>query len=93
MLQLLISLAAGFIGFVVARSFVSRRLRFVDSVHSPMAPIVAGVAAAAVALPAAILPFITLTTAIVFGIGTGFGTASGSRAVRQTTGDHRRLAP
>ena len=93
MLQLLITFAAGFIGFVFARGFVRRRLRFVDAVHSPMAPIVAGAVAAAAALPAAALPFVTFTTAIVFGIGTGFGTASGSRAVRQTTGDHRRLTP
>ena len=93
MLQILITLAAGFIGFVFARGFVRRRLRFVDAVHSPMGPIVAGAVAAAAALPAAALPFVTLTTAIVFGIGTGFGTASGSRAVRQTTGDHRRLTP
>lgn len=93
MLQILISLAAGVFGFVLARTFVRRRLRFVDAVHSPMAPIVAGAAAAAVAWPAAILPFVTLTTAIVFGIGTGAGTASGARALRHDTGNHRRLAP
>jgi hypothetical protein len=93
MLQLLITLGAGIIGFVLARSFVRRRLRFVDRVHSPMAPVVAGFVAAVVASPAAILPFITLTAAIVFGIGTGLGTASGSRAVRHATGNHHRLAP
>src|SRR5918995_3195628 len=42
MLQLLITLAAGVLGFVLTRSFVRRRLRFVDAVHSPIAPIVAG---------------------------------------------------
>ena len=83
MLQLLITLAAGLLGFVLARGFVRRRLRFVDAVHSPFAPIVAGLAAAAVALPASLLPFVTLATAAVFGIGTGLGTASGSRALRQ----------
>jgi hypothetical protein len=31
-------------------------------------------------------------TAIVFGIGTGAGTASGARALRHA-GDHRRLSP
>ena len=93
MLQILITLAAGVLGFVLARTFVRRRLRFVDAVHSPMAPIIAGSAAAAVAWPAAILPFVTLTTAIVFGIGIGAGTASGARALRHSAGDHRRLAP
>jgi hypothetical protein len=93
MLQIIITLAAGAIGFVMARHFVLRRLRFVDSVHSPMAPIVAGTVAAVLACPAAFLPLITLPTALVFGIGTGFGTASGSRALRHHEGDHRRLAP
>ena len=93
MLQIIITLAAGFLGFVIARNFVRRRLRFVDAVHSPMAPIVAGVVAAVVACPVVLLPLITLPTALVFGIGTGFGTASGSRALRNHEGDHRRLAP
>ena len=93
MLQLLITLAAGLLGFALARGFVRRRLRFVDKVHSPLAPIVAGFAAAAVASPLAILPFITLTTAVLFGIGTGLGTVSGSRDLRHATGEHHRLAP
>jgi hypothetical protein len=92
MLQILITLAAGALGFVLARTFVRRRLRFVDAVHSPLAPVIAGFAAAAVAWPAAILPFVTLTTAIVFGIGTGAGTASGARSLRHE-GNHRRLTP
>jgi hypothetical protein len=93
MLQLLITIAAGTIGYLFARSFVSRRLRFVDAIHSPMAPLIAGILAAAVAWPASILPFVTLTTALVFGIGTGLGTASGSRAVRQAAAGHRQLTP
>jgi len=93
MLQIIITLAAGALGFVIARTFVLRRLRFVDSVHSPMAPVVAGLVAAVVAWPAALLPLITLTTALVFGIGTGLGTASGARALQRGEGDHRRLAP
>jgi hypothetical protein len=93
MLQILITLAAGIIGFVIARNFVRHRLRFVDAVHSPLAPIIAGSAAAALAWPAAILPFVTLTTVIAFGIGTGAGTASGARALRHDAGDQRRLTP
>ena len=93
MLQIIITLVAGALGYILARNFVSRRLRFVDAVHSPIAPIVAGIGATVVAWPAVLLPLITLPTAIVFGIGTGLGTASGSRALRHPEGDHRRLAP
>jgi len=93
MLELVITIVAGTLGYLLARSFVRHRLRFVDAVHSPFAPIIAGVAAAAAASPAAALPFIPLATAVVFGIGTGLGTASGSRALRHAAGDHRRLTP
>jgi CHASE2 domain-containing sensor protein len=92
MLHLLITLAAGIAGFILARSFVRRRLRFVDAVHSPIAPLLAGCVSALVAWPAVLLPMVTLSTALVFGIGTGLGTASGARALRE--GDRRRrLAP
>jgi hypothetical protein len=92
MLSLLIAIAAGAIGFILARNFVRRRLRFVDAVHSPVAPLLAGLVAALVVSPAVLLPFVTLATAIVFGIGTGLGTASGARAVRAFDGA-RRLTP
>ena len=90
--QLLIALAAATAGFILARNFVRRRLRFVDSVHSPIAPLFAGCVAALVAWPAVLLPMVTLSTALLFGIGTGLGTASGARAVRDGEG-RRRLAP
>jgi hypothetical protein len=93
MLELLITLAAGAIGYFLARNFVRKRLRFVDAIHSPVAPLVAGLAAAALAWPAAVLPFVTITTSLVFGIGTALGTASGSRALRQAAGGNRRLTP
>lgn len=93
MLQLLVTFAAGVLGFAWARTFVRRRLRFVDAVHSPLAPVIAGFAAAALAWPAVLLPFVTLMTVIVFGIGTGAGTASGSRALRHEEGNRRRLTP
>lgn len=90
--QLLITLAAGIAGFILARSFVRRRLRFVDAVHSPIAPLVAGCVATLVAWPAVLLPLVTLSTALVFGVGTALGTASGARALRDGDGK-RRLAP
>jgi hypothetical protein len=89
MLHLLVTVAAGIVGYLLASNFVRRRLRFVDAVHSPFAPIVAGSVAALVALPAVLLPLVTLATTIVFGIGTGLGTASGSRALRQNEGQRR----
>lgn len=93
MLELLISLTAGAIGFILTRNFVRGRLRFVDAVRSPVAPFIAGLAAAIVAWPAALLPFVTLTTTILFGIGTGLGTASGVRALERLEGTRRRLSP
>ena len=93
MLPLLITLAAGAIGFIIARNFVRRRLRFVDAIHSPFAPFVAGAAAALVASPVVLLPVMTVTTAVVFGVGTGLGTASGARAIRDLDHTHRRLTP
>jgi hypothetical protein len=93
MLQLVITLAAGLVGFIFSRSFVRRRLRFVDAVQSPVAPLVAGCVAALIAWPAVLLPLVTITTAIVFGIGTGLGTASGARTLRGDDGSRRRLTP
>ena len=49
MLGLLIGAAALGGGFVVTRNFVRRRLRFVDAVRKPAAPLVAGLAATVVA--------------------------------------------
>jgi CHASE2 domain-containing sensor protein len=92
MLELLIVVAAGVAGYILARNFVRRRLRFVDAVHSPFAPVIAGSVAALLMWPATLLPLVTLTTALVFGIGTGLGTASGSRALKQSERQGR-LAP
>jgi hypothetical protein len=93
MLQLLIVLGAGVIGFILARNFVRRRLRFVDAVHSPLAPLIAGTAAGLLAWPATLLPYVTFSTALVFGIGTGLGTASGARALTNDERGRRRLTP
>jgi len=66
-------------GFASARSFVRRRLRFVDAVQRPAAPLIAGVAATAIALPVALLPVVTVATAVAFGVGVGAGVANGRR--------------
>ncbi len=77
------AVAAGLFGFLLARGFVRRRLKFVDGVYSPAAPWIAGLAAALIAWPVAILPFITTVTTTIFGIGAGVGTASGVKALRR----------
>ena len=93
MLELLVALTASAIGFIMARNFVRRRLRFVDAVHSPFAPLIAGAGAALLAWPLVLLPFVSLATTIVFGIGAGLGTASGARALRLGEQRQRRLNP
>lgn len=84
MIGLLIGAAALGGGFVAARNFVKNRLRFVDAAQKRSAPVVAGVAATAVALPIAILPVISIPMAIAFGLGVGTGWASGQKAPSDT---------
>ncbi len=84
-INMMIIAAVAMIGFVIAKTFVRRRLRFVDAIYSPFAPLTVGVLMAAVAWPLAILPIITGTTTVIFGIGAGLGTASGVRALKRGT--------
>jgi hypothetical protein len=91
--EFFITLAAGFAGYLFARRFVSRRLRFVDAVQSRFAPLMAAVFGALAILPLTAFPLVTLTTAMAFGIGAGLGTASGARLVRRADMELRRLVP
>jgi hypothetical protein len=93
MLQLLLTVAAGFTGYLIARSFVRNRLRFVDAIHSSWAPLVAGTLAFAFAWPLALLPLVSVAPAVMFGVGAGLGTASGARIVKRGDPTHHRLAP
>jgi hypothetical protein len=73
--------AAAGAGFLLSRQFVRRRLRFVDAAHHPAAPVIAGIAAAVVAMPVAgLLPVVTATSGVIFGAGVAAGTASGRRS-------------
>lgn len=80
MIGLIIGAAAFAGGFLLTRDFTKRRLRFVDAIQRPAAPLVAGALAAVVALPVAgLLPIVTAGTAVAFGVGVGGGVASGRK--------------
>jgi hypothetical protein len=71
-------------GYLRSRSFVARRLRYVDAIQSPAAPILAGAAAAVAAAPVVwILPVIGTGTALLFGAAVGVGTRAGIRQIRR----------
>lgn len=83
-LSFLASTALAIVGYSQARAFVLGRLRYVDAIHSRLAPIIAGAGAALLALPlVAILPFVGAGTALSFGISVGLGVHAGSRDVRR----------
>jgi CHASE2 domain-containing sensor protein len=86
MLQIFLTLAAGVVGYLIARNFVRTRLRFVDAVHKPWVPLVAGVLAFLFAWPLALLPVLSAAPAVVFGVGIALGTAKGAKLVRRSDG-------
>ncbi|MFQ6045946.1 MAG: hypothetical protein ACE5PT_06250 [Gemmatimonadales bacterium] len=89
-MELLWLLATGGVslfGYWKTRQFVRRRLRFVDAVERPGAPLVAGTVAALAAAPIAwLLPVIGITTAVVFGAGVGIGVHHGAKDVKRLPG-------
>ncbi|PYP81429.1 MAG: hypothetical protein DMD35_01575 [Gemmatimonadetes bacterium] len=83
LLSFLASTVLAIVGYAQARAFVRGRLRYVDAVHTKLAPIVAGVGAALLMLPiVAILPIVGPGTALSFGFSVGAGVLAGSREVR-----------
>jgi hypothetical protein len=91
MLQILLTLAAGVAGYLMARIFVRNRLRFVDAIHARWVPFVAGTLAFILTWPLALLPALSAAPAVVFGIGIGLGTAKGAKLVRRGEGAYRQL--
>jgi hypothetical protein len=86
MFELLIAAGAAGVGFVRSRGFVEHRLRYVDAVRSPMAPLIAGAAATAVAAPVVLfVPFVGALTAIAFGAAVAAGTHAGVRRFASTS--------
>lgn len=73
-------------GYVFMKRFVRERLRYVDGVQRGSVPLLAGIGAAAVAAPLAILPVVNLGTAVLFGIGVGAGVAAGRRDLKRLPG-------
>ena len=78
LISLAISLAVALFGYSRARAFVSERLRYVDAVNHPLAPLMAGAGAfAAAALIVAFLPIVGVGTALTFGLAVGLGVQAG----------------
>lgn len=86
-LALTVAVGSGVLAFGFARGFVRRRLRFVDAIRSPVAPVLAAVGAAILVMPLTMLPLvkivITGATAAVVGLGAGLGTRSGVKALQR----------
>jgi hypothetical protein len=64
-------------GYYFTKNFVRRRLRHVDAIQRPSAPVIAGAVAAAALLPVTLLPAIGVGTMIALGVGVAGGVASG----------------
>ena len=87
MLGMIITFVVTLAGFVISQRFVENRLRYVDAVQRPYAPLLAGAIAAVVALPiVGLLPLVGVGTAILFGVSVFAGVASGAREIRRRIG-------
>ncbi len=80
-LELIVALGLGGFGYFKTRKFVRERLRFVDVVQRPAAPVVVGVATGlAAGLAVFVTPFVGgLTIPILAGLGIGVGVRHGSK--------------
>lgn len=87
LIWLAVAMGAAAFGFYQAREFVRRRLTFVDAAQRPLAPIVAGVAAALIATPVVWILPLGVSAAVLFGLAVGAGVAAGGRANRKRLGD------
>jgi hypothetical protein len=84
LLVTLIVVVASVAAYFQSRAYVRRRLQFIDSVHSPFAPFIAGGIALALAAPVAwLLPGVGAGSALLFAGAVGFGVSRGSRDVRK----------
>lgn len=67
-------------GYTLTKNFVRRRLRHIDAVQKPSAPLIAGTVAAVALLPVTILPAVGVGTMLALGVGVAGGLASGRNA-------------
>lgn len=87
LIALALSGAGAFFGYVKSRQFVRGRLRYVDNVQKPVAPVVAGTVAAVAAAPVVwALPIVGTGAALAFGIAVGLGTRAGVRDIQTGKG-------
>ena len=71
---LAMTVAVTALGFWQARRFTVNRLQYVDAVQNGLAPVLAGVGAAIVAIPVVmIVPLVGMGTALMFGLSVALG--------------------
>jgi hypothetical protein len=84
---LAMTVAATALGFWQARRFTVNRLQYVDAVQNGLAPVLAGVGAAIVAIPVVMfVPLVGTGTALLFGLSVALGVSSGARDIRKRLG-------
>lgn len=84
MLTLALAVAAAAFGYIQTRSFVRRRLAYVDAAQGVAAPVLAAAAAFFIALPVVgLLPFVGGGTALLFGASVGAGVSAGAKDTRR----------
>jgi hypothetical protein len=90
MLELLIAGGASLFLFIKSRKFVRERLRFVDAIRSPIAPLAAGLLAVVAASPIAWLPVIGSMfgwlSVVLVGAGVAAGVSAGAKDTRRLPG-------
>jgi uncharacterized protein (DUF2062 family) len=80
MFTLLLTVVLAGLGHWQTRRFVTSRLRYVDAIQRPVAPLIAGAAAGVLAV---ILPFIGIPSALIIGLAVGTAVSSGARDIRR----------
>ncbi len=79
-IELIIAAGVAGFGYFKSRRFVRERLRFVDAVQRPAAPVVAGVATTVAAgVVVFFLPVVGALTAVLSGVGIGMGVRHGAK--------------
>jgi hypothetical protein len=80
-LEWILALGVGGYGYFKSRKFVRERLRFVDAVKKPAAPVVVGVVTTLAAGAIVALPFMPLgaVPAVLTGVGIGVGVSHGAK--------------